>query len=383
MVCLVCVRTFRYSFDDIRSIVEFMYRGEVMVAETAMQRLLAAAEDLQIKGLSNVRSKRDGGGGTGHGQHHDAADEQEEEDDGDGGGGGINLQQQQQQQHQMGVQDCSNKSSASGGSPNSAKDFGNQSQQASNNENGSGGGKGPGLYKRRKRARAGSPVNNQVHFSLPDGTLVIRMPPPTCKFFKNGIVCVQTKRKLRTSGSQQKQGSLSPRDNDSTVADDLRMNVDDSKAEPLIKDPSELMMMINVDPHHQQQDDDDDKQSGSGGGNNKDGTGSTSGDERNNSEGGGNNNGGSGNGKSGGNNIVSVGMIPLESLVEPKEKIPRPPNSFMIFANEWRRQLAGQFPNESNKEISVRLGVMWKNLTDDVKVQCFHDYDTFARLLVT
>lgn len=48
-----------YSFDDIRSIVEFMYRGEIMVADTAMQRLLAAAEDLQIKGLSNVRSKRD------------------------------------------------------------------------------------------------------------------------------------------------------------------------------------------------------------------------------------------------------------------------------------------------------------------------------------
>lgn len=50
------------------------------------------------------------------------------------------------------------------------------------------------------------------------------------------------------------------------------------------------------------------------------------------------------------------------------EKIPRPPNSFMIFANEWRRQLAGQFPNESNKEISVRLGVMWKNLGEEVKV---------------
>ncbi len=50
------------------------------------------------------------------------------------------------------------------------------------------------------------------------------------------------------------------------------------------------------------------------------------------------------------------------------EKIPRPPNSFMIFANEWRRQLASQFPNESNKEISVRLGLMWKNLGEEVKV---------------
>lgn len=59
------------------------------------------------------------------------------------------------------------------------------------------------------------------------------------------------------------------------------------------------------------------------------------------------------------------------SVDQIKEKIPRPPNSFMIFANEWRRQLAGQFPNESNKEISVRLGVMWKNLTEEVKVR-FH-----------
>ncbi|XP_046488187.1 uncharacterized protein [Neodiprion pinetum] len=44
------------------------------------------------------------------------------------------------------------------------------------------------------------------------------------------------------------------------------------------------------------------------------------------------------------------------------DKIPRPPNAFMIFANEWRRKMAFKYPNESNKEISVRLGVMWKGL---------------------
>ncbi|XP_075234112.1 uncharacterized protein LOC142331945 [Lycorma delicatula] len=48
-------------------------------------------------------------------------------------------------------------------------------------------------------------------------------------------------------------------------------------------------------------------------------------------------------------------------------KIPRPPNAFMIFANEWRRKLAYQHPLESNKDISVRLGMMWKNLTVDAK----------------
>nr|CAD7459562.1 unnamed protein product [Timema tahoe] len=44
-------------------------------------------------------------------------------------------------------------------------------------------------------------------------------------------------------------------------------------------------------------------------------------------------------------------------------KIPRPPNAFMIFANEWRRKLAYQYPDESNKDISCRLGIMWKNMS--------------------
>lgn len=35
-------------------------------------------------------------------------------------------------------------------------------------------------------------------------------------------------------------------------------------------------------------------------------------------------------------------------------KIPRPPNAFMLFANEWRKKLAFQYPRESNKDISVR-----------------------------
>jgi len=38
-----------------------------------------------------------------------------------------------------------------------------------------------------------------------------------------------------------------------------------------------------------------------------------------------------------------------------KRKIPRPANAFMLFANEWRRKLAAENPQESNKDISVRL----------------------------
>ncbi|KAK4880012.1 hypothetical protein RN001_008158 [Aquatica leii] len=43
-------------------------------------------------------------------------------------------------------------------------------------------------------------------------------------------------------------------------------------------------------------------------------------------------------------------------------KIPRPTNAFMIFANENRKQMAQKFPQESNKDISKRLGITWKTL---------------------
>lgn len=45
-----------------------------------------------------------------------------------------------------------------------------------------------------------------------------------------------------------------------------------------------------------------------------------------------------------------------------KPKIPRPPNAFMLYANENRKIMAQQFPADSNKEISKKLGSSWKNL---------------------
>uniref|UniRef100_A0A1B6C634 Sex-determining region Y protein n=1 Tax=Clastoptera arizonana TaxID=38151 RepID=A0A1B6C634_9HEMI len=45
-----------------------------------------------------------------------------------------------------------------------------------------------------------------------------------------------------------------------------------------------------------------------------------------------------------------------------KQRIPRPPNAFMLFAHDFRRQVAYEYPKESNKDISIRLGIMWKNL---------------------
>ncbi|KAL1512851.1 hypothetical protein ABEB36_002367 [Hypothenemus hampei] len=45
-----------------------------------------------------------------------------------------------------------------------------------------------------------------------------------------------------------------------------------------------------------------------------------------------------------------------------KQKIPRPPNAFMLYANDHRKTLAHLYPAESNKEISKRLGQTWKDL---------------------
>lgn len=64
-------------------------------------------------------------------------------------------------------------------------------------------------------------------------------------------------------------------------------------------------------------------------------------------------------------NITRTGTAAIK--ISKVTKVPRPPNAFMIFANEWRRKLASEYPKESNKEISVRLGIMWKNLTTDAK----------------
>ncbi|XP_048511226.1 uncharacterized protein LOC105682886 isoform X5 [Athalia rosae] len=68
-----------------------------------------------------------------------------------------------------------------------------------------------------------------------------------------------------------------------------------------------------------------------------------------------------GRGKSSQKTIVTTEKVQVAS------KIPRPPNAFMIFANEWRRKIAFQYPNENNKEISVRLGLMWKGLNIEAK----------------
>lgn len=72
---------------------------------------------------------------------------------------------------------------------------------------------------------------------------------------------------------------------------------------------------------------------------------------------------------------VSLYQEQQKLLSQLKEKSnnqpPRPPNAFMIFANEWRKKLALENPSESNKQISVRLGLKWKGLEAESKEAYF------------
>jgi len=48
-------------------------------------------------------------------------------------------------------------------------------------------------------------------------------------------------------------------------------------------------------------------------------------------------------------------------------RIPRPPNAFMLFGQQHRRDIARQFPDLTNKQISKILGNEWRNMRPDDK----------------
>ncbi|XP_042906556.2 uncharacterized protein [Parasteatoda tepidariorum] len=52
-------------------------------------------------------------------------------------------------------------------------------------------------------------------------------------------------------------------------------------------------------------------------------------------------------------------------LKQKSKKIRRPPNAFMLFAKEKRRQIQGENAGMSNKTVSARLGKMWKDLPSE------------------
>lgn len=64
-------------------------------------------------------------------------------------------------------------------------------------------------------------------------------------------------------------------------------------------------------------------------------------------------------------------LISTNGKLKEQPKIRRPPNAFMIYANENRKILAHQYPADSNKEISKKLGSTWKNLAAEDKSKYF------------
>lgn len=60
-----------------------------------------------------------------------------------------------------------------------------------------------------------------------------------------------------------------------------------------------------------------------------------------------------------------------DEATKDRAKIPRPPNAFMLYANENRKKMSQIYPTESNKDISKRLGSGWKSLDEDDRKKYF------------
>ncbi|XP_071827789.1 uncharacterized protein [Apostichopus japonicus] len=84
-------------------------------------------------------------------------------------------------------------------------------------------------------------------------------------------------------------------------------------------------------------------------------------------------NGSKNNGKDGGS------KSPSSTSNDKNTKIKRPMNAFMVWAREYRTILSKGFPKESNSQISVRLGDIWSNLTNEEKKPFYDRADKLRR----
>ncbi|GFX19152.1 hypothetical protein TNCV_3012961 [Trichonephila clavipes] len=68
-------------------------------------------------------------------------------------------------------------------------------------------------------------------------------------------------------------------------------------------------------------------------------------------------------------------------IFKPKpNKISRPPNAFMLFAKEHRRQVGIDHPAETNRQISTLLGNMWRDLSSEEKIKYYKEAQALEKL---
>lgn len=58
---------------------------------------------------------------------------------------------------------------------------------------------------------------------------------------------------------------------------------------------------------------------------------------------------------------------PGASNVNRSGNVKRPMNAFMVWAREYRPKLANRLPNANNAEISIKLGQVWNDLSNEEK----------------
>ncbi|GLG98502.1 hypothetical protein R5R35_011416 [Gryllus longicercus] len=298
------------KFVDIKLVVEFMYRGEIKVLETELDGLLATAETLQVKGLSNVRNKYEKGDIQGsepqpqvsRSDHMVSAERATSVTPGTP----MHLRRKRRKRSDSpaaevpdsGDKDDCLTTSASSGTPSSSE----------------------------KGLQPFVQVTMKPYTDDDDLPATIKVEPPDIRDIDEEPSGWESPKLVidlpESSGDQGKSNSVSPKPSPKTNKPVVKVDAPDFQKQRFLMDFPQ----------------------------NAPGTSHDNGD---------------------------LAHQLLENQRERKQvsqwlrkrtgKIPRPPNAFMIFANEWRRKLAFQHPTESNKEISVRLGIMWKNLSSDTK----------------